>query len=275
MSEEARIVERTFHVPVEDDGLYVKLLLHATPEVEEVRPTWMFLHEALGSVAQWKSFPFELCKATGCDGVVYDRVGHGRSTPMRNKRDTDFYREEAEVYLHGVLKELNIRRPLLFGHSDGATIALKYAASFPDVPVGVVAEAAHVCIEERTLQGIREAKEKYGTTDLHEKLSRYHGEKTDAVFAAWAETWLDPSLAEWEMFDDLRRIHSPVLVIQGEDDRYGSRRQVDLIRKYVPAPTQLLWLEGTGHVPHVEAREVLINQTIDWLSSLISETGLE
>jgi pimeloyl-ACP methyl ester carboxylesterase len=273
MSEETRIVERAFHLPVEDDGLYVKLLLHATPETEELHPTWVFLHEALGSVAQWKSFPFALCRATGCDGIVYDRVGHGRSTPMRKKRDMDFYREEAEVYLHGLLNELNIRRPLLFGHSDGATIALKYAALFPDSPVGVVSEAAHVCIEERTLQGIREARENYRTKDLHGKLERYHGDKTGAVFHAWADTWLEPSLADWEMFDDLRCIHSPVLVIQGEKDRYGSRRQVDLIREHVPAPTQLLWLEGVGHVPHIEARELLIQQTTDWLTSLYNETG--
>ena len=269
MTTPARIIERSFHVPVGEDALYVKLLHHVTQEATETRPTWIFLHEALGSVGQWKSFPYELCRETGMDGIVYDRVGHGRSAPMRKPRDTHFYREEAESSLHGLLEALNIRRPLLFGHSDGATIALKYAASFPDGAVGVVSAAAHVVIEEITLQGIREAREQYRTTDLREKLSRYHAEKTDAVFSAWADTWLDPSLADWDMLEDLRRIRCPVLVVQGETDQYGSVKQVDLIAGNVRGPVQTLWLEGIGHVPHLQARSRLIAETVRWCSALV------
>jgi pimeloyl-ACP methyl ester carboxylesterase len=269
MSQHIPIIERRFHVTVADDGLFVKLLLHASPESEELRPTWVFLHEALGSVAQWKSFPFELCRATGCDGIVYDRVGHGASSPMRGPRGADFYREEAEVYLRGLLAELNVRRPLLFGHSDGATIALKYASCFPDATVGVVSEAAHVIIEQVTLDGIREARALYATTDLKEKLSRYHGDKTDAVFGAWADSWLDPALADWDMLDDLRAIRCPVLVVQGEHDQYGSRRQVDLIASHVGGPVDTLWLTGTGHVPHLQARGMVTARTARWASPLI------
>lgn len=264
MSEQPRIIERQFHLPVEEDALFVKLLLHATPETAELRPTWVFLHEALGSVGQWKSFPYELCRATGLDGIVYDRVGHGRSSPMRKPRDPLFYREEAEVSLHGLLHALNVRRPLLFGHSDGATIALMYASRFPDTTEGVVSEAAHVVIEDVTVDGIREARVQYATTDLKEKLSRYHAEKTDAVFSAWADTWLDPAMAEWEMLDDLRAIRCPLLVVQGDGDQYGSRRQVDLIAEHTGGPAEILWLEGVGHVPHLQARQRLIAETGRW-----------
>jgi pimeloyl-ACP methyl ester carboxylesterase len=126
------IAERTLHLDVCDASIYVKLLLHRSPETKEQYSTLVFLHEALGSVGQWKSFPRELCSATGCDGVVYDRSGHGQSSPMRKPRDLHFYREEAEIVLPALLTALNIRRPLLVGHSDGATIALKFASSFPD-----------------------------------------------------------------------------------------------------------------------------------------------
>ncbi len=273
MSRDTHIVERQFHLPVGDDGLFVKLLLHATPESEELRPTWVFLHEALGSVGQWKSFPFELCRATGCDGIVYDRVGHGRSTPVRKPRDLHFYQEEAEVYLQGLLRELNVRKPLLFGHSDGATLALKFASCFPEIPVGVVSEAAHVIIEEITRAGIRQAAVQYAETDLRARLSRYHGEKTDAVFSAWAESWLDPSLADWNMLDDLKQIRCPVLIIQGEDDHYGSRRQVDLIAENVQGAAGVLWLHGTGHVPHLQSREIVISETAAWASPLINKNA--
>jgi pimeloyl-ACP methyl ester carboxylesterase len=273
MEKDAAIVERQFHLPIGNDGLFVKLLLHATPEMEEVRPTWVFLHEALGSVAQWKGFPFELCRASGCDGIVYDRVGHGRSTPMRKPRDLHFYQEEAEVYLQGLLRELNVRRPLLFGHSDGATLALKFAACFPEIPVGVVSEAAHVIIEDITRAGIDAARGQYAATDLRVKLSRYHAEKTDAVFSAWAESWLDPSLADWTMVDDLKNIRCPVLIIQGEDDHYGSRRQVDLIAEHVQGPAGILWLHGTGHDPHLQSREIVIGETVAWAAPLINKNA--
>ena len=233
----------------------------------ETQPTWVFLHEALGSVGQWKSFPYELCRATGLDGIVYDRVGHGRSSPMRRQREPDFYREEAETYLHGLLHELNVRRPLLFGHSDGATIALMYASCFPGRTEGVVSEAAHVVIEDVTVAGIREARAQYATTDLREKLSRYHAKKTDAVFSAWADTWMDPAMAEWEMLGDLHGIRCPVLVVQGDQDQYGSRRQVDLIAEHAGGPADVLWLDGVGHVPHLQARQRIIDETKRWITA--------
>jgi pimeloyl-ACP methyl ester carboxylesterase len=266
------LLERSTTVPVADADLHVKLLSHPEHAEDKARPVLVFLHEALGSVAQWKSFPRELCKATGCDGVVYDRKGHGQSSAVRAPRELDFYREEAAVYLDGLLHALDIQRPILFGHSDGATIALKYASLFPDTPAAVISEAAHVIIEQLTLDGIREARAQYASTDLGEKLARYHGNKTDSVFYAWVDTWLAPGLADWDMVDDLRMISCPVLVVQGEDDQYGSRRQVDTILAYVSGRSQLLWMEGCGHVPHLQARPQVIEHTVALINSL-SETS--
>ncbi|MCZ7556586.1 MAG: alpha/beta hydrolase [Bacteroidia bacterium] len=252
------ILERAMHIEVNGDSIYVKLLLHRSPETREQSPTLLFLHEALGSVGQWKSFPKELCQATGCDGVVYDRIGHGQSSPMHKPRDLHFYQEEAEVVLPALLSALNIRRPLLLGHSDGATIALKFASSFPEAAVGVVSMAAHVIIEDITLDGIRDAQRLYTETDLRAKLTRYHGDKTDAVFSAWAGTWLQPGMKKWNMLDDLRLITCPVLIIQGERDAYGSRAQVDAIAEHVHGKHEILWLKDCGHVPHLEERQAVI-----------------
>jgi pimeloyl-ACP methyl ester carboxylesterase len=252
------ILERAMHVEVNGDSIYVKLLLHRSPETGEQSHTLVFLHEALGSVGQWKSFPRELCMAMGCDGVVYDRSGHGQSSPMRKPRDVHFYQEEAEVVLPALLSALNIRRPLLLGHSDGATIALKFASSFSDAAVGVISMAAHVIIEDITLDGIRDAQRLYTETDLRAKLTRYHGDKTDAVFSAWADTWLQPGMKQWHMLDDLRLITCPVLIIQGERDAYGSRAQVDAIAEHVHGKHEILWLKDCGHVPHLEERQAVI-----------------
>lgn len=263
-----RLMEKAIHVPVHGAGLFVKMYAHISEDMAEERPTLVFLHEALGSVGQWKSFPYELCKAAGCDGIVYDRKGHGKSSPMDASRTPDFYTEEAEQYLAGLLDALNIHRPLLFGHSDGATIALKFASSFPDRPVAVISEAAHVIIEDITLEGIREARGLYERTDLGAKLSRYHGDKTDDVFRAWADTWLSPELASWDMLEDLHAVRCPVLIMQGADDQYGSRLQVDLIAEHVSGPSDIFWIENCGHVPHLEKRAVVIERMCEFIAGL-------
>jgi len=265
--ESARLMEKTMHVSVAGAGLFVKMYAHISAQASEERATLVFLHEALGSVGQWKSFPYELCKATGCDGIVYDRKGHGKSSPMDAPRSPDFYTEEAERYLAGLLDTLNIRRPLLVGHSDGATIALKFASSFPDRPVGVISEAAHVIIEDITLEGIREARGLYESTDLGVKLSRYHGDKTDDVFRAWADTWLSPELASWNMLEDLHAVRCPVLVVQGADDQYGSRQQVDLIAAHVSGHSEIFWIENCGHVPHLEKRVAVVERMGEFISA--------
>jgi pimeloyl-ACP methyl ester carboxylesterase len=258
MSEQAALVERAFHLSIAGDSLYVKMWSHPGPDVDTGRPVLVLLHEALGSVGQWKSFPRELCAATGCDAVAYDRAGHGQSSAMREARHMDFYEREAEEVLLRVLEDLTIRKPVLFGHSDGATIALAFAARFPEVPAAVVSIAAHVVIEEITLDGIRAARQAFHEGELRQKLLRYHGDKTDAMFSAWADNWLHPLSREWNMLEELRRITCPLLVIQGENDAYGSRLQVDAIADHVAGPHRLLWLPACGHLPHLQARPRVI-----------------
>lgn len=117
--------------------------------------------------------------------------------------------------LDDLLQSCGVKRPLLFGHSDGATLALLYAAAYPDRPLAVVSEAAHLFVEEETLSGILEAVQRWQNSDLRERLERYHGEKTESVFAAWAEAWLDPAFRNWNIEAQMKLIRCPVLAIQG------------------------------------------------------------
>lgn len=216
-------------------------------------PTLVFLHEGLGSIALWKDFPSRLCTRLGLPGLVYDRWGYGQSEPLDRPRTTTYLHDEARIFLPAVLRELGIERCILVGHSDGGSIALLFAASFPAVTAAIVTEAAHVFVEEITLAGIRAAGVAYATTDLPHRLARYHGDKTDGIFRAWHDGWCSTEFRGWNIEAELPRITCPTLVLQGADDEYGTPAQVEAIASGVGGPVESVLLPGCGHTPHQQA----------------------
>lgn len=226
-----------------------------TGEARDGRPTLVFLHEGLGSIRQWRDFPAKVAAATGCRTLVYDRYGYGQSEVLAEARRTvRFMHDEALAALPELLAQLRIERPILVGHSDGASIALIHAgAGFP--VRGVVAMAPHVFIEPLCLGSIRKAAEAFESTDLAERLGRYHRDAR-RTFYGWADVWLDPDFAGWDIRDDfLPAIACPVLAIQGRDDEYGTLAQLDEIARRVQGRCELLELAGCGHAPFREQPE--------------------
>lgn len=230
--------------------------------------TLVFLHEGLGSIAQWRDFPESLCLQTGLPGVVYERRGHGRSDPLRKSRTPSYLHEEALEVLPRLMSELHILRPILIGHSDGGSIALIYASAFPERAKAVITEAAHVFVEEVTIEGIRKAVAVYEKTNLREQLEKYHGEKTDAMFRAWSETWLSEEFRNWNIEEYLTGIKCPVLAIQGADDEYGSPAQVESIVKRVSGKAESLLIAGCGHIPHQQASKTVVEAIINFINRM-------
>lgn len=222
------------------------------------RPTMVFLHEGLGSLAMWKDFPERLCAATGLRGFVYSRPGYGRSTPRApaERWPVRFMHEQAFEVLPALLRQLGIDRPWLFGHSDGGSIALLHASALPTA--GVVALAAHVFTEDFGLRSIDAARMAYETTDLRERLARYHAD-VDSAFRGWNDVWLDPAFRAWNIEAELDAIDCPVLVVQGENDEYGTLEQVNCIVRHLPHAKTLV-LPGCGHSPQRDQPERLIDE---------------
>lgn len=213
-------------------------------------PVLVFLHEALGSAGLWRDFPAALSQATGLPAMAYSRRGFGGSDPRPLPLPTDYLDIEADTALPGILAALGIGRPILVGHSDGATIALMHAGSPGGRGVlGVVAEAPHVFVEEETLAGIRDALPAY-RSGLRERLMRHHGDQTDGVFHGWHDTWQTARFRGWNCLDRLPRIACPILVIQGEGDQYGTMRQLDAIAGMADGPVETMMLPECGHSPH-------------------------
>ncbi|MFH1806897.1 MAG: alpha/beta hydrolase [Pseudomonadota bacterium] len=251
------------------DGVRLACQKITPPEARPGAPVIVFLHEALGSIRMWRDFPKKLATATGYPVLVYERRGHGRSDPHTViPRPIDFHNEESDRFLHGLLTALAIKKPILFGHSDGATIALKYAARFPDNVCAVISEAAHVVVEDVTVAGITEAAKTYAETDWKLRLERHHFDQTDDVVRAWIDTWTQPAFRDWDMTGDLAAIICPMLVIQGETDQFGSIRQVNLICDHSGGPATPLILANCGHIPHLEQPDAVIAASTVFLDGL-------
>ena len=231
------------------------------------RPALVFLHEGLGSIAQWKMFPDAVAAATGCGAFIYSRYGFGQSDPLTELRDVDYLAHEALVALPAVLAARGMVDPILIGHSDGATIALLYASDARWSTRAIVLEAPHVFVEDVGLTGIACAREAFRDGDLRRKLGRYHRD-VDAMFNGWADTWLRPEFRAWNMESRLPDVRCPVLLIQGTDDPYASIAQVDAIARQVSGPVNVMLLPGCAHTPHVEREREVLEAMVQMITAL-------
>jgi pimeloyl-ACP methyl ester carboxylesterase len=231
-------------------------------------PTLVFLHEGLGSVALWRDFPARLAARTGFGTLVYSRYGNGFSDVLDAPRDVTYMHDEALVVLPELLAELQIERPVLFGHSDGASIALIYAGAFPENVAALIVEAPHVVVEDLSVASIAAIGEAFRTTALREKMSRYHAD-VDATFFGWNDIWLSPAFRSWSIVDRLETISAPAFAIQGAGDEYGTLEQLELLAAHSGGVTDRLVLAGCGHAPHRERTGLVEQFTAAWLEECV------
>ena len=235
-------------------------------------PTIVFLHEGLGSLSTWRDFPSRIAHATGSNALVYSRYGYGNSDPLTAPRSTGFMHDEALQVLPELLDRLQVRRPILLGHSDGASIALIYAGGSGREVAGVVAMAPHVVVEEVCIRSIRQAKAAYETTDLRDKLGRYHADP-DSAFRGWNDIWLHPEFLRWNIEEYLPRIACPILAIQGEDDEYGTMDQIERIA-YQAADVDLVKLEDCRHSPQRDQPDAVVEAVVRFVDRIGGTLGL-
>ena len=223
----------------------------------------VFLHEALGSIPQWKAFPDELCTILGLPGVVIERQGHGQSDALTAKR-TETYLHDYTYELKAALEEILplSTSVMLVGHSDGGTIALLYAKWFPKNVEGIVTMAAHTFVEPQTLAGIEPAVRAFEEGKLA-PLYRIHGEKTKELFYAWADTWSAPFFLSWDIREAIKGLEMPVLAMQGNEDQYGTEKQLQSIKE-AGEQTETILLKGCKHHPHIEKKDEVLQLIKDW-----------
>ena len=240
-------------------------------ESDDGRPALVFLHEGLGSAELWRSFPADLREDTGRPAtLVYSRAGYGRSAPIERPWPVSYMHREALDVLPALLAAHGLARPVLVGHSDGASIALIHAGHGHPV-AGLVLLAPHVFVEDVTVAAIARAAEAYRRTDLRERLARYHDD-VDGVFWGWNEVWLSSAFRQWDIQDRLPGIDVPVLALQGEADEYGTLAQLDAIDRGVRGPFERHVVPGAGHVLHTGDTGWLVREVARFYGTL--RTGL-
>ena len=226
-------------------------------------PPLLFLHEGLGSVGLWRGFHRRIAAATGRRAVAYSRIGHGFSDLPTGKRTPRFMHEEAAEVVPVLCTALGLDRPILVGHSDGASIAL-LAAAAADVR-GLVVLAPHVFVEEMGQHGIAAARTAFVDGDLRARMARHHRDP-DVTFWSWNDVWLSAEFQDWDIQAELSGIHCPVLAVQGTADRYGSMAHVEAVRDRAQGPVELLVL-GCGHSPHLEEPDATADAVVRFLTT--------
>ena len=229
--------------------------------------TLVFLHEGLGSAAQWRDFPLQVATRTGRRALVYSRYGHGQSeVPREARRSVRFMHEEALDSLPEVLKGLGVQNPILVGHSDGASIALIHAGAGHPVR-GLALMAPHVFVEDLCIRSIEQAKRDFETTDLPRRLAKYHKDAAKTFFL-WNDVWLDPEFRPWNIAEFLPAIRCPVLAIQGEDDAYGTMAQLEAVKEKVNATCELVKLPACGHAPFRDRPRETLEAVVRFVEAL-------
>ncbi len=237
----------------------------------DVAPTLVLLHEGLGCAGMWGEFPDRLAAATGAGVFVYSRAGYGRSNPVQLPRPLRYMLDEAQKTLPELLGAIGFRRGLLVGHSDGASIATIYAGNIQDHRVrGLVLIAPHFFVEDVSIASIAEARAAYAATDLRAKLSRWHAD-VDNAFRGWNDAWLDPGFRAWDITEELSYIRVPILIVQGEQDQYGTARQIEVARAECYCPVETVLLPGARHAPHRDAPDATLATVAEFVNHVLRD----
>ena len=237
----------------------------------DAAPTIVMLHEGLGCLGLWGAFPDQLAAATGAGVFVYSRAGYGNSSPAVLPRPLSFMDEEALDVLPRVLAAIGFQRGILFGHSDGASIATIYAGSVQDHRVrGLVLMAPHFFTEQMGLTEIRRAGEAFAAGVLRDKLKRWHAD-VDGAFRSWIEPWLNPDFQKWDITEALGYIRVPILILQGAEDQYGTLKQVDAAKEECFCPVEVAILPGARHSPHRDAPVATLDAVAGFANRLLRD----
>jgi pimeloyl-ACP methyl ester carboxylesterase len=256
----------TLYINRNDYKLFAKRI--TVVESDSTKPVLVFLHDSWGCVEMWGDFPKTIANICGMNALVYDRRGYGQSAPFAITRRTKYYLHDEAHELKNILDACNIKNAIVYGHSDGATIALIAAAHYPETIKGLILEGAHSFIEDSGKAAVRATRERAKTSSLLESLEKFHGNKTRELFRLWHDTWLSDYFADWSIVPELKNIKCPVLAFQGEHDEFGTVEQLNILKSEIKTPVTITEIPNAEHTPRKEAATETLNLITDWFQRI-------
>ena len=191
--------------------------------------------------------------------VIPDRSGYGGSMRIEGL-PTDFH-QRAAIEMRAFLDELKIDRPVLWGHSDGAVIAILMALNDPGRFPGLILEAFHYYRVKEGSRAFFEAMsrdpdllgERICTT-----LSREHGEDYwRELLLLNGKAWLGINHESKHAKEDLyggrlSELEPPAIFIHGSRDPRTEPDEMEKVAAALPHAT-IHMVENGGHSPHSES----------------------
>lgn len=266
MKQDFDLVDETKYLNVDGKNIEYQWVI----EPKQDQGVIVFLHEGLGCKDMWKGFPKKLAQQTGLAALTYSRAGYGLSSSIQLPRNQNYMQDEGIDVLPKLLSALGIQKSVLFGHSDGGSIALINAGAHPNSSVqAIILEAPHVFIEKKTVDSITQVAKNYQNSHLKKALSKYHGDNLDCAFYGFVDTWLNPVYAKnWNIEGYVKNVNVPTLLFQGDNDEFGTSEQVNRIQAQIKGEFEAVMIENCGHVPHVEQPDLVLKRSTDFLKRL-------
>lgn len=251
------------------DGINLEFL--NSDLLKSEKPLLIFLHEGLGSIGQWKSFPKIIAQKLNFPALLYDRIGYGKSDFWTEDLKADLLQDEAQR-LNKLIDKLEIKNDIiLFGHSDGATIALLNAAMPHKNLLAVIAEAPHIILEDVSFQGIENVKKLIENKKFITKLQKYHGNRTKELVSRWTNLWLSQKDKNYDLSDYMKKIIHPICLIQGDNDHFASFKQLDLISENVKSKfVDENRIQDCGHIPHLEKTNEIEKIALEFIEKILN-----
>ena len=253
--------DKGFYIDFDDYAVYCEQIIQ---NASATAPVLVFLHDSWGCVEMWGSFPEAISRLFGANALVYDRRGYGKSSPFAIVRRDEFYLHNEAHELIRLLDALRLNDVIIYGHSDGATIALLAAALYPHRVRALLLEGAHSFIEDSGKAAVLATRERAKTTSLLTNLEKYHGNKTNELFRLWHETWLSDYFSQWSIVPLLKQINCPVLAFQGENDEFGTPAQLEILKTEIKTQVTVCEISNAAHTPRKEAETTTMQLINDW-----------
>lgn len=256
----------TQHLRLPLDGKSIEVAYHSLPAANG---TILLLHEALGSVSYWKTFPQQLAHATNYNVIAYSRAGHGNSEGPLAQRTNEYFLHQVNNVIPSLLDHFSITNPVLYGHSEGAGIAMLYAALSSNIRA-LILESPFILNNPEAVKLTEAMIAAYPGSKLQQRLALYH-QHPDDVFASWSSWATMLGKEAFPLRDFLHRIACPVLVLQGARDEFGTTLHLETLQSSIP-DLQHETFADTGHLPHREQTDRVLTTVSHFLSNLQSLT---